>query len=83
MISLICGILKKDRNELICRTEIDSYTLKNLRLPKGTDGREEWTGGLGLACVYSGMLNGWPVGYAVQHRELYPIFCGNLCGRRI
>ena len=30
------GIFKKDTNELICRTEADSQTLKNLWLPKGT-----------------------------------------------
>ena len=28
--------IKKDINELICRTETDSQTLKNLQLPKGT-----------------------------------------------
>ena len=37
----ICGIKKQkikkgDKNELICRTEIDSQTLKILGLPKGT-----------------------------------------------
>ena len=36
MISFICGLLKKDKNELICRTETDSKTLKNLGLPEGT-----------------------------------------------
>ena len=36
-VSLICGILKKDTKELICRRETDSQTLKtNLGLPKGT-----------------------------------------------
>ena len=36
---LICGVFKKDINELICRTETDSQTLKtNLWLPKGTGG---------------------------------------------
>ena len=40
MISLICGILKKDTNELFySRTETDSQTLKNhLWFPKGTGG---------------------------------------------
>ena len=34
MISLVCGILKDDRNELICQTDLQ--TLKtNLRLPRG------------------------------------------------
>ena len=36
MIIPICGIFKKnDTNEIICRTEADSQTLKNLWLPKG------------------------------------------------
>ena len=34
MLSLICGIFKNDTNDLICRTEKDSQTLKNLWLPK-------------------------------------------------
>ena len=39
LISLICGILKKNRHELICRKETDSKSLKtNLWLPKGTGG---------------------------------------------
>ena len=41
---------KKDTNELICSTEPDSQTLKNLWLPKGTGGHggmEGETGGLG------------------------------------
>ena len=28
----------KDTNDIICRTETDSQTLKTLQLPKGTDG---------------------------------------------
>ena len=43
MTSLIYGIETKHINELICRTEMDSRTLKNLWLPKGT-GRD----GLGI-----------------------------------
>ena len=40
MISLICGILKNDKNELIYKTEIDSTEIDsrqktNLGLPKG------------------------------------------------
>ena len=42
MISLICGILKNDTNELIYETEIDSQTQKtNLWLPKGIEAGEE------------------------------------------
>ena len=36
MISLICGILKNDTNELVYKTETDSQTSKtNLWLPEG------------------------------------------------
>ena len=39
MISLICGIFKKDINGLIYKTETDSQTQKtNLWLPKGKGG---------------------------------------------
>ena len=38
MISLISEILKKDTNELICRTETNLQTLKNLGLPNETGG---------------------------------------------
>ena len=42
MISLICGILNNDTNELIDKTEIDSHTQKiNLWLPKGKEGRKD------------------------------------------
>ena len=40
--------LKKDTNELICRTEKDSQTLKNLQLPKGTGDRSGGREGLGV-----------------------------------
>ena len=52
MISLICGILKKDRNKLIRRTETNSQTLKNFGLPKGTGfgGRIDWGFGTGI-CI--------------------------------
>ena len=75
---------KKDTNELISRRETDSQTLKaNLWLPKGAGYGEGWTRGLGLAyahCVY-GMTCPW--GPAIELRELYPIFCGNLYGKRL
>ena len=39
MLSLTCGVLKNDTNELIYKTEIDSQTQKaNLWLPKGKSG---------------------------------------------
>ena len=47
------NLKKKDTNELMCRTETDLQTLKNLWLPKGTGGEGEgWTGGLGLAYAH-------------------------------
>ena len=71
---------KKDTNELICRTETDSQTSKtNLWLPKGTGGgRDElrvWDWHIHTE-VY-GMIGQW--GPAVEHRELYPIFCVMIC----
>ena len=82
--SLTCGIFKKDTNELICRTETDSQTLKtNLWLPKGTGGGDRWIGGLGLDMhtVVYGMTGQW--GPVTQNRELYLILCDNLHGKRI
>ena len=63
MISLLCGIFEKDTNELSCRTDTDSQTLKtNLRLPKGMGPGEGWIRSLGLPCVYHGICNDWPTG---------------------
>ena len=63
MISLIRGILEKDKNELICRTETDSETLKtSLRLPKGTGVWEGWNRGLELVYTHCGIWNDWPMG---------------------
>ena len=59
MISPICGILKKDTYVLICRTESDSQTLKNLWLPKGTDAGVEgmdWGFGIGICTEVYGMI---------------------------
>ena len=61
MISLICEILKKNTDELTCRKETDSQTLKtNLQLPKGTGYGEGWIGSLGLAYAHCGIQNDWP-----------------------
>ena len=73
-----------DTNELICRTETGSQTLKtNLWLPKRTGGWErDELGFCDLAhSVMYGMTGHW--GPAVQHREPYPVFCGGLCGKII
>ena len=43
---------KKDKNELIYRTERDSQTLKTLWFPKGTGCGEAESGGLGLAYAH-------------------------------
>ena len=50
IIPLVCGILKKDTNELICKTKTDSHTVKNYG-DKGGQG-EGWTEGLGLAYAH-------------------------------
>ena len=51
MLSLTCGIGKKGQNELPCRTDMDSQTLKNLWFPKETDwGEEGCTEGFGWKC---------------------------------
>ena len=44
MISLICGILKNDTDELICKTEIDSQTENKLMVTKrgGRDKLGDW-----------------------------------------
>ena len=51
MIPLIWAILKKNTNELSCRTETDSQTLKNLWLSKGTGVGECTGGGIGICTV--------------------------------
>ena len=55
MISLICGIFKKNNtNELIYKIEVDSQTQKtNLWLPQGTVGSERrYNGSLGLTYTH-------------------------------
>ena len=86
MILLICVILKKKgTNELICRTEINSRTLKNLWLPKGTGQGVGRRDGLGVWDwhMHTVVWNDWPTGICYIARELYPIFCDDLCGKRI
>ena len=43
---------------------------------------EGWTEGWGLACVHCGIWNDWSVGTVVSHRELDPVFCDHLYGKR-
>ena len=82
-VSLICRIFKKDTNELICRIEIESQTLKYLWLPKGTgwgwghgrDGLRVWN--QQMHTEVQGMI-GQPTGTSEQQREPYPVFCDNL-----
>ena len=45
----------------------------------GRDGLGVWDWHVHME-VY-GMIGQW--GPAVQHREFYPIFCDNLCGKRM
>ena len=76
MISFICGILEKDTNELICRTERDSQTLKmNFLLPKGTGwGGMHWGFRIGMCTQrYMGWLvNGdllYSIGISTQNYD--------------
>ena len=64
-------ILIKATNEVICRIETDSQTLKtNLWLPKGKTGR--WPGGLGLADAHFGIWNDWPRGTCLVAERTSP-----------
>ena len=48
--------LKKGHNELFCRTDTDSQTLKNLQFPKETGwGLKGWAGSLGWKCYKIGL----------------------------
>ena len=69
------------KTKTTARTETSSQTLKNLWIPKGTGRRDgmgvwDWHRHTELYRVTSQ----W--GPAVEHRELYPIFCDNLCGEK-
>ena len=62
--------LKIYTNECICRTETDSW------LPKGTVGKEGWTGGLGLAYAHCSIWNDWPTGTCyIAQRTLPNVLC--------
>ena len=44
----------------------------------------DWVGIWELAYAHYCIWNGWPMGdLSVAHRELYPIFCDHLYGKRI
>ena len=47
MLSLLRGILKKGINEIICRTETDSQTLKTYGYQRRQVGGEGWAGSWG------------------------------------
>ena len=47
--------IKKDTNELICRTETDPQILKTNMLTKGAGRGEGWIGALGLAYEHCGI----------------------------
>ena len=56
MLLLTCGILKKGHNELLCRTDTDSQTLKNVWFPKETGwGLGGWARGLEWKCYKIGL----------------------------
>ena len=84
MISLIFGILKKDTNEPICRTEIVIEFENKLTVTREDEWREGWNGGMELAYAHNGIWNNWPMGTCcIVHRELHTIFCNNLYQKRI
>ena len=59
MLSLTYGIWKKGQTELLCRTDTDSQTLKNLWLPKETGWiKEGWAGGLDVNVLKLGCDDG-------------------------
>ena len=63
MISLICGILKKDANEFIAEQKQTHRLCKQTWLPKetgGVGGGVDWD--LILAHAHYGLLNDWPMG---------------------
>ena len=70
---------------MFVRTETDLQTLKNLWVLKGT-GVGVGRGGLGVQDWHmytevQGMIRQW--GPAVELGALSPVFCDNLCGKRI
>ena len=70
---------------MFVRTETDLQTLKNLWVPKGR-GVGAGRGGLGVQDWHmytevQGMIRQW--GPAVELGALFPVFCDNLCGKRI
>jgi len=50
--------------------------IKEDRLGEGWTGAWDWH----MHTAVYGMIGQWQP--AVQHRELHPIFCDNLCGKR-
>ena len=63
-VTYMWNLKKKDRNELICRTETDSQVLKDVWLPKGArcGGEDGLSDSLGLAYAYQGIWNNWSTG---------------------
>ena len=88
MILLVCGILKKGKNELIYKTEIEVQLQKiNLQLPGGR--RECWKIGIDIyTLLYIKLITNKDQLYRIagqpfQHRECYSILCNGIYGRRI
>ena len=74
MISLICGILKNDTNELTYKTEIDSdIENKGERWEEGQINQQEF--GINIYTVHLNKVDDNQQGPIVQHRELYSILC--------
>lgn len=69
----ICGVFKKDTNELIFRSDKDSQTLKtHYGYQRGQVREEGWIGGLGLAYVHCAIWNDWPMGTCCMVQRILP-----------
>ena len=82
LISLIREISKKkkkDTNEFIQRRETDFEKLMVTKGDRCRVGGRDWGFGWHMLPEVYGMIAHW--GPAVQHRELYPAFYGNLLGK--
>ena len=73
MIPIVCGILQKDTNELLCVTETDSQALKTNIVTKGDgwcEGGIDWGFGIGI-CIRS-IWNDYPTGTCcIEHGNLH------------
>ena len=84
--------LKRIQINLVAEQKQTSQTLKNLWLPKGTGwvGGMDWGFGIGICTLrYMEWLATGDLLYSTENSThysmiiIYPVFCDNLCGKRI